>query len=76
MSRSINGMIDDDAWRLLEKMPSRERSQTVSNALLIWATRGRRRAAVSKTRLPGAQLPKLSKADVMRWIREDWEHGC
>lgn len=48
MSRRINVSIDDDTWRLLEKIPSGERSRTINQALRIWAQRRRRRDAVAE----------------------------
>lgn len=75
MSRRINVMIDDDTWRLLEKIPSGERSRTVNEALRIWAKRRRRRDAIAEMDGLRARLPKVSTAEVVRWIREDREHG-
>ena len=75
MSRRINVIIDDDTWRLLEKIPSGERSRTVNEALRNWAQRRRRRDAVAEMDALRTQLPKVSTAEVVRWIREDREHG-
>lgn len=68
-------MIDDDTWRWLEKVPSGERSRTVNEALRMWAKRRRRRDAAGEMDALRAQLPKVSTAEVVRWIREDREHG-
>lgn len=68
-------MIDDDTWRMLEKVPSGERSRTINEALRIWAKRRRRRDAVAEMDALRAVLPKVSSAEVARWIREDREHG-
>lgn len=77
MSRLINVMIDDDAWRLLERVPSGERSRTVNEALRTWAKRRRRRHCFFAAKMEAlrTQFPKVDTADVMSWIREDWEHG-
>ena len=75
MSRRINVMIDDDTWRLLEKIPSGERSRTVNEALRIWAKRRRRRDAAAEMDALRAELPKVSTAEVARWIREDRDQG-
>ena len=75
VSRRINVIIDDDTWGLLEKIPSGERSRTVNQALRIWAQRRRRRDAVADMDSLRTQLPKVSTAEVVRWIREDREHG-
>ena len=68
-------MIDDDTWRLLEKIPSGERSRTVNEALRIWAKRRRRRDAASDMNALRTQLPKVSTAEVVKWIREDREQS-
>lgn len=75
MSRRINVMIDDDTWQVLEKIPSGERSRTVNEALRIWAKKRRRRDAIAEMDALRAQLPKVSTAEVVRWIREDRERG-
>jgi hypothetical protein len=75
MSRRINVIIDDDTWWLLEKIPLGERSRTVNQALRIWAQRRQRRDAVAEMDTLRTQLPKVSTDEVVRWIREDREHG-
>ena len=75
MSRRVNVIIDDDTWRLLEKIPSGERSRTVNEALRVWAQRCRRHDAVAEMEALRTQLPKVSRAEVVRWIREDRERG-
>lgn len=75
MSRRINIMIDDDTWELLKKVPSGDRSRTVNEALRIWAKRRRRRDAAAEMDALRAQLPTVSTAEVVRWIREDRERG-
>jgi len=71
MGKRINVMIDDDTWRLLEKVPAGERSRTVNDALRAWARRRRRRDAAAEMDLLRSQLPEVSTAEVVRWIRED-----
>ena len=68
-------MIDDDTWRLLEKIPSGERSRTVNEALRIWAKQHRRRDAASDMNALRTQLPKVSTTEVVKWIREDREQS-
>ncbi len=75
MSRRINVIIDDDTWSLVEKIPLGERSRTVNQALRIWAERRRRRDSVAEMDTLRTQLPKVSTDEVVRWIREDREHG-
>ena len=75
MSKRINVMIDDDTWSLLEKIPSGERSRTINEALRIWSTRRRRRDAADEMDALRTQLPKVSTAEVVRWVREEREQG-
>ena len=75
MSRRINVMIDDDTWRMLEKVPLGERSRTVNEALRIWARQCRRREAAAEMDSLRAKLPAVSTDEVVRWIREDREQG-
>jgi hypothetical protein len=57
------------------KIPLGESSRTVNQALRIWAQRRRRRDAVVDMDALRTQLPKVSTDEVVRWIREDREHG-
>ena len=75
MSHRINVMIDDDTWDMLEQVPSGERSRTINDALRLWVTRRQRRDAVAQMEALRAQLPKVSTAEVVRWVREDREQG-
>ncbi|MEE4379409.1 MAG: hypothetical protein V2J55_18135 [Candidatus Competibacteraceae bacterium] len=75
MSRRINVMIDDDTWDMLEQVPSGERSRTVNDALRLWVRRRQRRDAVAQMEALRTQLPKVSTAEVVRWVREDREQG-
>jgi len=75
MSRRINVMVDDDNWDMLEQVPSGERSRTINDALRLWVTRCQRRDAVAQMEALRAQLPKVSTAEVVRWVREDREQG-
>ena len=75
MSRSINVTIDDDVWRLLERIPSRERNKLVSEALKILGRQRRRPDDMARMDALLTPLPRVKTAEVMRWIREDWEHG-
>jgi hypothetical protein len=75
MSKRINVMIDDDAWGFLSRVPAGERSRAINEALRAWVTRRRRNDAVREMETLRAQLPKVSTADVARWIREDRERG-
>lgn len=73
MSHRINVIIEDDTWRLLQKVPSGERSHTINEALRLWAKRRRRRDAINEMDALRAELPPVSTAEVVRWVREDRE---
>jgi predicted CopG family antitoxin len=75
VSRRINVMIADDAWGILEKIPSGERSRAINEALRIWAKQRRRRDAATEMDALRARLPNVSAAEVASWIREDRERG-
>lgn len=75
MSKRINVMIDDDTWGFLGRVPAGERSRAINEALRAWVTRRRRTDAIREMDALRAQLPKVSTADVARWIREDRERG-
>jgi len=75
MSRRINVMIDDDTWRFLDRVPVGERSRTVNDALRAWVVRRRRTDAAREMDSLRTQLPKVSTDEVVRWVREDREHG-
>ena len=75
MSHRINVMIEDDTWCLLQKIPTGERSHTINEALRLWAKRRRRWDAIIEMDALRAELPAVSTADVVRWIREDREQG-
>lgn len=71
MSRRINVMIDDDTWGFLGRVPAGERSRAINEALRAWVVRRRRNDAVREMDALRAQLPKVSMAEVVKWVRED-----
>lgn len=75
MSKRINVMIDDDTWGFLARVPAGERSRAINDALRAWVLRRRRKDTAREMDLLRAQLPKVSTDEVVRWIREDREHG-
>jgi hypothetical protein len=64
-------MIDDDTWQLLEKVPAGERSRTVNDALRQWAKRRRRSDALAEMEALRSEMPSVSTAEIVRWIRDD-----
>lgn len=75
MSKRINVMIDSDTWEVLARVPTGERSRAINEALRAWTMRRRRNDAVREMEALRARLPKVSTEEVVRWIREDREHG-
>ncbi len=75
MSRRINIMIDSDTWAFLGRIPAGARSQTINQALRNWALRRRRNDAARELDALRTAAPKVSTAEVVRWIREDRERG-
>lgn len=75
MSKRINVMIDEDTWGVLAKVPMGERSRAINEALRAWVIRRRRNDAVREMGALRTQLPKVSTDEVIKWIREDREHG-
>jgi predicted CopG family antitoxin len=75
MARRINIMIDEDTWRVLDKIPAGARSRAINEALRAWVQRHRRADAARELDVLSAILPTASAAEVAEWIREDREHG-
>jgi hypothetical protein len=71
MSKRINVMIDEDTWGFLGRIPAGERSRAINEALRAWATKRRRGDAAREMDALRAQLPKISTAELARWVRED-----
>ena len=77
MSHRINIIVNDDVWGFLKEIPQGERSRTVNAALREWARRRRRLDAMAEMdRLRSdAEANSITSAEIVRWIREDREHG-
>ena len=43
MRRRVNIMMDDDAWRIIEKLPRGARSRAVNTAIIEWSRAAERR---------------------------------
>ncbi len=75
MRRRVNIMMDDDAWRVIEKLPRGARSRAVNTAIIEWSRAAARRAAAARMDALGARLPAVGVDEVVRWIREGRERG-
>ena len=71
MSRWVNIMMNDDAWRVVEKLPRGARSRAVSAAILNWSHAAARREASSRMAALRAQLPVGGTDEIVRSIREE-----
>ena len=77
MTHRINIVVQDDIWGLLQRVPQGERSRTIDLALREWAQKRRRLdAAAEMDRLRKDAVPTpIATEEIVRWIREDRDHG-
>ena len=73
VSRRVNIMMDDDAWRVIEQLPRGARSRAVNTAIREWSGASARRNAAARMDSLRAQLPPVATEDVVRWVREERE---
>ena len=73
MSRRVNIMMDEDAWRVIEQLPRGARSRAVNTAIREWSGASARRDAAGRMDSLRARLPPVATDDVIRWIREERE---
>ncbi len=73
MSRRVNVMMDDDAWRVIEQLPRGARSRAVNRAIREWSGASARRDAAARMDSLRTRLPPIATEDVVRWIREERE---
>lgn len=74
MPRRVNIiMMDDDAWRVIERVPRGARSRTVNAAILDWSRASARRAAAARMDGLRARLPAVGTDEVVGWVREGRE---
>ena len=71
MPRRVNIMMDDDAWRVIERLPRGTRSRAVNAAILDWSRVSARRDATARMDALRARLPAVGTDEVFRWIREE-----
>ncbi len=73
MPRRVNIMMDDDAWRVIEKLPRGVRSRAVNAAIRDWSRATARQEAAARMDALRARLPAVGTEEVVRWIREGRE---
>ena len=73
MPRRVSIVMDDDVWRIIERLPRGARSHAVNTAIREWAgASARRHSAICMDSLR-ARLPAVATGDVVRWVREERE---
>ena len=75
MPKRVSIMMDDEAWRIIERVPRGARSRVVNAAIREWSGNSMRRSAAARMDSLRARLPSVATEDVVRWIREERELG-
>ena len=73
MARRVNIMMDEDSWRVLQKLPRGSRSRAVNSAIRAWSGASRKRDAAARMDALRARLPAVETDRIVRWIREGRE---
>ena len=73
MTRRVNIMMDDDAWRIIERLPRGVRSRAINAAIREWAGAAARRDASARMDTLRAWLPTVETDQIVRWIHEQRE---
>ncbi len=75
MAKRVNIMLDDDSWRVIERLPRGTRSRAVNAAIRDWAGNSMRRDAAARMDALRARLPAVRTGRIVGWIREGREQG-
>lgn len=73
MARRVNIMMDEGAWRVIQKLPRGSRSRAVNAAIREWSRTSVRREACSRMDALRARLPAVETDRIVRWIRDGRE---
>ncbi|MDE0394032.1 MAG: hypothetical protein OYK82_04550 [Gammaproteobacteria bacterium] len=73
MARRVNIMMDEEAWRVIRRLPRGSRSRAVNAAIREWSGASRRREASARMDALRARLPAVETDQIVRWIREERE---
>ena len=73
MARRVNIMVDEDSWRVIQKLPRGSRSRTINAAIRAWTGIPRRRDASALMNALRERLPATGTDRIVRWIRDDRE---
>ena len=69
MARRVNIMLDEEAWRVIERLPRGSRSRAVNAAIREWSGTSRRREFSARM----DALRAVETDGIVRWIREKRE---
>lgn len=73
MPHRVNVMLEDDVWKILQKIPRGERSKMINLAVLSTIRSRQRKEACKRMDALAATLPAVSMAEIVSWLREDRE---
>ena len=73
MARRVNIMMDEETWRVIEKLPRGSRSRAVNAAIREWSGNSKRRAASARMDALRARMPAVETDRIVQWIREGRE---
>ena len=73
MARRVNIMMDEEAWRVIQRLPRGSRSRAINAAIRRWARTSGRREACARMDALRARLPAVETERIVRWIREGRE---
>ena len=73
MARRVNIMMDEDSWRVLQRLPRGTRSRAVNAAIREWSGAPGKRDASARMDALRARLPAVETDQIVRWIREERE---
>ena len=73
MARRVNIMMDEDSWRVLQRLPRGTRSRAVNAAIREWSGAAGKRDAAARMDALRARLPAVETDQIVRWIREERE---
>jgi len=73
VARRVNIMMDEDSWRVLQRLPRGTRSRAVNEAIREWSDASRKRDASARMDALRARLPAVETDQIVRWIREERE---
>ena len=73
MARRVNIMMDEDSWRVIQRLPRGSRSRAVNAAIREWAGSSRRRDASARMDALRKRMPAIGTDRIVQWIREGRE---